>query len=168
MKKKTRVKPSKRRTKTGKVVPVRGHIRTISVPGKYKEVRVMGDKTYEYCEDAQFFDEGKLIADDVVAPNATSTDDVEEAFEKKVGNKFEYLHAKKTKSDSEWKGLSVAKRKERLTSVGYPQKYATKEWKDLPDGFKMIKKFRVYGVPEKDVPKPAGKCGKPCKSCELY
>ena len=168
MKKKTRVKPSRRRTKTGKIIPVRGHIRTISVPSKYKEVKVLDDKTYEYCEDAQFFDEGRLIADDVVGPNATSTDDVEEAFEKKAGDKFEYLHAKKMKSDSKWKRATVAERKKWLTSVGYPSTHATKEWGDLPEEFKMVKKFKVYGVPEKDVPKPAGKCGKPCKSCKLY
>ena len=169
-KKRTRVKSYKRRKPNGGVTTVSEHtryIKAISVPKDYTKVHIIGDKTYEYCEDGQFYDEGRLIADDVVAPNDTSTDDVEELFEKKVGDRFEYLHAQKRKADAEWKGMSAAKRKEWLISVGHPKKYATKEWKDLPDEFKMIKKFDVYGVPENDVPKPAGKCGPPCKGCKL-
>jgi len=201
-----------RTTPSGKKKRVKRHTRKIekiSVPHDYTSVKILSDKQLKYCEDGQYYDEGVLLADDVVGPNEATTDDVEELFEGKVGDKFEYIHAQTKKQDAIWKKMSLQKRRSYLRDRGFstkdahkswsgatkemkrktsesvwnsmsenerakflaknklPKSHKKKTWIGLPEEVKMVKGFEVLGVPEKDVPRPAGKCGPPCKDCKL-
>jgi len=205
--KKIVVAPHARNKPTGGKTRVRGHIRVISVPEHYTHLNVLNNKRYEYCEEGQYFDEGRLLADDVVAPNEITTDDVEELFEEKAGDTFEYLHAEKKRTSAwwetmtrkerehylkdrgfdpalasrSWRGLphqtkqhitraawetmTIKEREQVLAAKNLPVGHASRTWDGLPVAVRKVKWFKVYGVPEHDVPKPMGTCDQPvCSS----
>jgi len=203
MKRNSRVSDHERRKPNGGTTHVKGYIRRISVPSHYKRIKPLDRERYKYCEDGQYFTQGRLLADDVTAPKGTSTDDVEEVFEEKAGDEYEYLHAESMKNDARWNRMTIEKRREYLASRGFPEHlakeswsgvtakikkagmtrqkweamsvrkrkkwlsnrdlpetHAKRTWDGLPEDVKVIKNFKVWGIPEKKVPKPTGACAK--------